>query len=190
MQFDHLVKSILEENNIKAADVPVLDGKKEVYCMAIVASHANHTGTPYVTPVERMDFDYGNPMTDFDGTDVYNCTGWVWDTYQDDNKYDTLLYFGNSFQKVVDLLKSIQEQTLPGFEWKYLDDRLMTRLAIHKLRPFANIHGTWKVMDSTGTGRRGEGLFIGIEVDQDYYRHGGITDAVSDTIEGEDISNW
>jgi len=189
MQFDHLVKSILKEHQIDVSKLPVLDGKKEVYCMAIVTAQANHTGAPIATPVERMDFDYGNPMKDLDDSDPYNCTGWVWEAYENIFS-DTLLYSGKHFEDVVNLLKSIQEQTLPGFEWKYLDDRLLTRLAVHKLRPFANIHGTWKVIDATGTGKRGEGVFIGIEVDQDYYRHGGITDAVTGTVEGEDISNW
>lgn len=190
MQFDHLVKSILEENNIKAADVPVLDGKKEVYCIGVFTASANHTGDAYVTPVERMDFDYGNPRNYGPDSDTYNCTGWMWDAYEELNDHDTLIYSGKDFQEVVNFLKSVQNNTNARFNWKYLDDRQAVTVVIHKLRPFSHIHGTWKIIESNGDGKRGVSFFIGIEVDQDYYRHGGITDAVKDTIDGEDISNW
>ena len=144
-------------------NLPVLTADKEVYAIWIMETHERETGN--LQEVRALEYDYFN----FE----------IWDNTKQHCKP---LSFNEALKDYCNYLKKYKFDTFN--DQNNLTMSEVISKVISDAEKYSHIKGDWYFY-----GDPDECIF-GIEVDVRGYRTGGITDAVVDQIEGEDISNW
>ena len=146
-----------------ASNLPVLTADREVYAVWIMDTHERETGN--LQEVSALEYDFFDYSV-WDNCKL-NCTPL--------NFHEALKLYCNYLQKYkFDIFNDHNNLPISEVISKVISDA----------KKYSHIKGEWYFY-----GDREECIF-GIEVDVRGYRTGGITDAVVDQIEGEDISNW
>ena len=175
MKFDTLVNNILNERAVDVDTIPILDGTREIYTLAIYRDRDNQIK---VTFIERLDPTAWSNVYN----DDRNCTTWDWDVLGGREEDVSLQpYVGPSYIKAREALLALQMDnrllTHDGHKWKNTKQELsMLQAAANALETISHLRGTWKVLYSVTT----IGIYAGVEVDAQLYS--GVHNAIEDDI--------
>jgi len=164
MNFDKIVKQILQENRSR---LPVLDGEREIYIRSVSIGDGMCFGT-------------------FDREGDYNIEEWD----DDYNDYGArVICITKNFKEALEELRSAFSDQKNQSNSKNQKPNTLPPEAIEKItKDIGYLIGTWKVMWDLANSNC---LMIGVDVDIETYRVGGIRDSVRTTVDGDvDISAW
>jgi len=161
MNFDKLFESTLKKHN----ELPVLDGRREIYTVIISTSSeaANGRGTLLLS-------DTGGPWRQSQS----DAQEWD-DDFDDYGAWVTL--------KTTDFHFALLN--LQALFFQHYGIKLSPIVTKDINSMLGHLHGTWKVIDDTGNANA---LGFGVDVDIDFYQTGGLRSVVKDDTTEEEGS--
>lgn len=166
MNFDKLVRSILQENKSR---LPILDGEREIYVRSVSMEDGMCFGT-------------------FDREGDYNIQ--EWDDDYDDYGGEVICTTKNFKEALKELQSAFSDEENHSPYISRMAVPLPTEAVEKITKDIGYLIGTWKVIWDIANSNC---LMIGVEVDSEYYRVQGVKDLAADVAKetGEsDISDW
>lgn len=178
MKYDELYKYIIESvDRYSTRKMPVLDGKREVYLWNRQQDILTYGGRQF--DYQMADEIFNDTKHTKYSTEMDLCQDFIEENVAAFKRYSVLVFAPNT-----------KDQIMYDYAANEVEDNITILKIREKLKlmfkPFIGVKGRWCSAYETDDGR-----YLIFEVDTDFYRTQGISDAISQQFNSdEDISNW